>query len=275
MELWFSEKHSDSVKLSIKVNSLLYTGQSNFQRIDVFDSPEFGRFLTLDGYMMFTEKDEFIYHEMITHIPMAVHPSPKNILLIGAGDGGAARELARYPQVENIDVAEIDEDVVKVCKEYLPQTACGFDDVRVHLYFEDGIRFIRRAKDKYDLIITVDSPDLESLGKLFEENTDFFYNTPIINIDHSSDNENYGQINHVDLTASSTAELIFNMFEEYDMKMINEDIATCLLTGIFTATDSDIAVRCRFDDCDHAIFCVPQFFRLCGSAGIRFSEWIC
>jgi spermidine synthase len=158
MELWFSEKHSDSVKLSIKVNKLLFSDKSEFQRIDVFDSVEFGRFLTLDGYIMFTEKDEFIYHEMITHVPMAVHPNPKNILLIGAGDGGAARELIRYPFIENIDIAEIDKQVVKVCKEFFPQTACGFDDKRVHLFFEDGIRFIRRAKNKYDLII-IDSTD--------------------------------------------------------------------------------------------------------------------
>ena len=88
MELWFTERHTPYVNFSIKVERQLYTAQSEFQRIDVFESREFGRFLTLDGYMMLTEKDEFIYHEMITHIPMAVHPNPENILVIGAGDGG-------------------------------------------------------------------------------------------------------------------------------------------------------------------------------------------
>ncbi len=110
MELWFTERHTPNVKLSIKVDRQLYTGQSEFQRIDVFDSKEFGRFLTLDGYMMLTEKDEFIYHEMITHVPMAVHPNPRNILVIGAGDGGVVRELTRYPTVESIDLVEIDEN---------------------------------------------------------------------------------------------------------------------------------------------------------------------
>ena len=92
MELWFTERHTPSVKFSIKVDRQLYTGQSEFQRIDVFDSKEFGRFLTLDGYMMLTEKDEFIYHEMMVHVPMAVHPNARRVLIIGAYDGGVVRE---------------------------------------------------------------------------------------------------------------------------------------------------------------------------------------
>lgn len=158
MELWFTERHTPNVKFSIKVDRQLYTGKSEFQRIDVFDSKEFGRFLTLDGYMMLTEKDEFIYHEMITHVPMAVHPNPKNILVIGAGDGGVIRELTRYPTVESIDLVEIDELVIEVSRKYLPTTACRLDDERVHIYYEDGVKFIRRCENKYDVII-VDSTD--------------------------------------------------------------------------------------------------------------------
>ncbi len=158
MELWFSEKHTKNCKFSIKVDKQIYSAQSEFQRIDVFESKEFGRFLTLDGYMMLTEKDEFIYHEMITHVPMAVHPNVKNVLVIGAGDGGVARELTRYATIDNIDIVEIDEMVVDVCRKYLMQTACGFDDKRVNLYFQDGLKFIRKCEDKYDLII-VDSTD--------------------------------------------------------------------------------------------------------------------
>lgn len=158
MELWFSELHTEHVKLSIKVDRQLYTGESPFQRIDVFESKEFGRFLTLDGYMMLTEKDEFIYHEMIVHTPMAVNPGIKTVLVIGAGDGGVARELTRYDGIERIDVVEIDEQVVQVCRAYLPQTARGFDDGRVQLHYQDGLKFIRSCKDAYDLII-VDSTD--------------------------------------------------------------------------------------------------------------------
>ena len=158
MDLWFSELHTPNAKFSIRVDRQLYNGQSEFQRIDVFDSKEFGRFLTLDGYMMLTEKDEFIYHEMITHVPMAVHPNARRILVIGAGDGGVIRELCRYDKVEYIDMVEIDPLVVEVCKKYLPQTACRLDDPRVHIHYEDGLKFVRTQEDAYDLII-VDSTD--------------------------------------------------------------------------------------------------------------------
>ena len=158
MELWFTERHTPNVKFSIKVDRQLYSGNSEFQRIDVFASKEFGRFLTLDGYMMLTEKDEFIYHEMITHVPMAVHPDPKDILVIGAGDGGVIRELTRYNSVRSIDLVEIDELVVEVSKKFLPTTACRLDDERVHIHYEDGVKFIRSCENKYDVII-VDSTD--------------------------------------------------------------------------------------------------------------------
>ncbi|MFA9380726.1 MAG: polyamine aminopropyltransferase [Acetanaerobacterium sp.] len=158
MELWFTEKHTPNVKLSIRVDRQLVSMQSDFQRIDVFESPEFGRFLTLDGFMMLTEKDEFIYHEMIVHVPMAVHPNVKKVLLIGAGDGGAVRELCRYPDIEQIDLVEIDEKVVEVSRQYLPFTACSLDDGRLRVFYEDGLKFVRRHEDEYDLII-VDSTD--------------------------------------------------------------------------------------------------------------------
>ena len=158
MELWFTEKHTEHVKLSIEVDKQLYSTQSDFQRIDIFESPEFGRFLTLDGYMMLTEKDEFIYHEMIVHVPMAVHPGVKKVLVIGAGDGGVIRELTKYPEIEHIDLVEIDEQVVQVCREFLPRTSCKLDDDRVHICYEDGLKFVRFKESEYDLII-VDSTD--------------------------------------------------------------------------------------------------------------------
>ena len=158
MDLGFSEQHTKHAQLSIRVDKQLCSRESEFQGIDVFDSPEFGRFLVLDGYMMLTEKDEFIYHEMITHVPMAVHPHVRDVLVIGGGDGGACRELIRYGEIEHIDLVDIDEEVTKVCRKYLPFTACGLDDPRVHVHFEDGLKFIRTKSDAYDLII-VDSTD--------------------------------------------------------------------------------------------------------------------
>lgn len=158
MDLWFSEPHTPDVKMSIRVDRQLHSEQSEFQRIDVFECKEFGRFLTLDGLMMLTEKDEFIYHEMITHVAMASNPEIKNVLVIGAGDGGTVRELARYDTIEHIDMVEIDERVVEVSKEFLQQTACRLDDPRVNIVYDDGLRFVRRKENCYDLII-VDSTD--------------------------------------------------------------------------------------------------------------------
>lgn len=158
MEFWYTENHTKNVKFSIRVDKQLFSGRSDFQRIDVFESSEFGRFLTLDGFMMLTEKDEFIYHEMMTHVPMAVHPSVKKVLIIGAGDGGVLRELTKYKTIEQIDLVEIDKMVIDVCKEFLPQTACSFDDNRVIVHCQNGLKFVRRCENEYDLII-VDSTD--------------------------------------------------------------------------------------------------------------------
>ena len=158
MELWYTEEHSENVRFSIKVDSHLYSAQSPFQRIDILQSKEFGKFLTLDGLMMLTEKDEFMYHDMIIHVPMATNPNIKNVLVIGGGDGGSVRELCLYESIEHIDMVDIDEMVVKSCREYLPQTACKLDDPRVTLYFEDGLKFVRTKENQYDLII-VDSTD--------------------------------------------------------------------------------------------------------------------
>ena len=120
MELWFSEMHTPDVKLSIRVEKQLFSKESDYQRIDVFDSREFGRILALDGNIMLTERDEFIYNEMIVHVPMSVHQNAKRVLVIGAGDGGVVKELTRYERIEHIDLVEMDPMVVEACRQYLP-----------------------------------------------------------------------------------------------------------------------------------------------------------
>lgn len=158
MDLWFTENHTENVRFSFKIKKQLYSSKSYYQQIDVFDTFEFGRVLVLDGYLMLTEKDEYIYHEMVTHVPMAVNPEIENVLIIGAGDGGTLREICRYKHIKRIDMVEIDEQVVNVCKEYLPQTACSFNDPRLNLFIADGLKFVRQKSNDYDLII-VDSTD--------------------------------------------------------------------------------------------------------------------
>lgn len=158
MELWYTENQTQNVNFSMKVKSHLYSAQSEFQKIDIIDTYEFGRVLVIDNWTMVTEKDEFIYHEMITHVALATSPEIKNVLVIGAGDGGTVRELTRYNNIENIDMVEIDELVVKASIEHLPFTSNKLSDPRVNLYFEDGIKFVKGKENLYDLII-VDSTD--------------------------------------------------------------------------------------------------------------------
>ena len=158
MELWFSEFHTPDVKHTIRVNRHLYSQKSNYQQIDIFDTPEFGRVLTLDGNVMLTERDEFVYDEMITHVPMSVHPNVRDVLVIGAGDGGVVKELCRYDSIEKIDLVEMDPQVLEACRIYLPENASKLDDRRVHIYFDNALRFIRKCYAAYDLII-VDSTD--------------------------------------------------------------------------------------------------------------------
>ena len=173
-DIWYSEYcMDDDVKLSMKVD-FLHGEQTPFQKLTILRNESFGAILTLDGFVQVTERDEFVYHEMIAHVPMAVNPDIKRALIIGGGDGGTAREIARYASVEKIDMVELDEAVVRACEKYIPQTAAVFStEPRLNLRFEDGLAFVRNAKDSsYDLVI-VDSTDPEGPGEsLF---TDAFY----------------------------------------------------------------------------------------------------
>ena len=167
MDFWFSEMHTHNVKMSIRVERQLFSGHSDFQRIDVFESEEFGRFLTSDGSVIFSEKDEFTYDEMIVHVPMAVHPHVRHVLVIGGGDGGVARELSYYDEIERIDVVEPDEMFVRVCREFFPDNARGLDDPRVTVCYRDGLRFLRGKHDEYDLIINDSTDPLGHTAGLF------------------------------------------------------------------------------------------------------------
>jgi spermidine synthase len=156
----WSQDWDPTTTLSIKVKRQLHSETSAFQQIDFYESETYGTFFTLDGLMMVNEKDEFVYHEMITHVAMATNPDIKRVLIIGGGDGGTSRELSRYKTIDRIDFVEIDERVVRLCQQYLPITAGHIDkEERIRLIFSDGYQFITNTKDKeYDLIL-VDSTD--------------------------------------------------------------------------------------------------------------------
>jgi spermidine synthase len=154
--LWFTEAHTPDVRLCIRAERQIFSAESRYQRIEIFQSPQFGRFLTLDGLVMLTERDGFIYHEMMTHPAFAVRPDIRHVLVVGGGDGWAVHELIRYNGVERIDVVELDEMVVHAARGHLMHAASAFDDSRVRLFIQDGVAFVRRCRGEYDLIV-VDS----------------------------------------------------------------------------------------------------------------------
>ncbi len=173
MSIWFQNKYSPDTILKIKIKKTLCNQQSDFQKIEIIDTHEFGRMLVLDGIVNVTEKDEFIYHEMMVHVPAFTHPNPKDVLVIGGGDGGVVRELLKHSQVKRIDLVEIDPLVVDISKKYLPGVSSGLREPRLNIFFEDGTNFLKNKKNIYDLII-IDSPDPVGAGKkLFHE---IFYN---------------------------------------------------------------------------------------------------
>ncbi|KAL1344319.1 hypothetical protein HN51_018171 [Arachis hypogaea] len=151
--MWPGEAHS------IKVEEILFKEKSEYQEVLVFQSAAYGKVLVLDGIVQLTEKDECAYQEMIAHLPLCSIESPKNVLVVGGGDGGVLREVSRHSSVEHIDICEIDKMVIDVSRKYFPELAIGFEDPRVHLHVGDAVDFLKRAPEgKYDAII-VDSSD--------------------------------------------------------------------------------------------------------------------
>ncbi len=166
---WSVERLHQDLTQALRIERVLYDNQSNHQRIVVFENATFGRVLTLDGVVQVTERDNFIYHEMLTHVPMVAHGAARRVLIIGGGDGGMAREALRHP-VEQVTMVEIDAGVVDFSKAYLPMVSDGaFDDPRLDLTIADGADFVRGQKAAYDVII-VDSTDPVGPGEvLFSE----------------------------------------------------------------------------------------------------------
>ncbi|WP_456399139.1 polyamine aminopropyltransferase [Mesoaciditoga sp.] len=153
-----------------KIDRVNFTKQSKFQRIDIFESSELGKIFALDGVTMLNERWEFTYHEMIAHVPMFSHENPKNVLVIGGGDGGTVREVLKHPGVEKVDLVEIDPDVIEACKKYLPSTSSKLSDKRVSIYNEDGKNFVMNKKNEYDVIIVDSTDPYKGAGKsLFTE----------------------------------------------------------------------------------------------------------
>ncbi|MTI95627.1 MAG: polyamine aminopropyltransferase [Firmicutes bacterium] len=157
MDLWFSERETENIKVQWKLARTLASHQSQYQKIDIVEFVEFGRGLILDGVIQTTLSDEFIYHEMLAHVPLNTHPNPKTVLVVGGGDGGTVREVLKH-NIDSVDLVEIDGDVVRLCREFLPELAGGLDDPRVRVHIGDGIEYVRKREAAYDCVL-VDSSD--------------------------------------------------------------------------------------------------------------------
>jgi len=158
MELWLEELQLKNMRLGLRAQTVLHREVSRFQEILVVDTLAFGRALMLDGTFQVTEKDEFVYHEMLAHFPLMSHPCPKDVLVIGGGDGGTIREVVKHPEVERAVLCEIDPRVTAVAREFLPGVASGLDDGRVAVLHEDGIKLVKDHEAAFDVIL-VDSTD--------------------------------------------------------------------------------------------------------------------
>ncbi|MEM7645911.1 MAG: polyamine aminopropyltransferase, partial [Pseudomonadota bacterium] len=146
--------------------------KSDFQQVELVETQEHGKLLAHDGMIMVTEKDEFVYHDMMAHVPLFTHPNPKNVLVIGGGDGGTVREVLKHPSVEKVTMVEIDGMVVDVCKKYIPQTAGMLEDSRVTLLIQDGVKFMKESTETFDVILVDSSEPIGPATPLF--NIDFY-----------------------------------------------------------------------------------------------------
>jgi spermidine synthase len=169
---WATEIYKDTA-LSYTIEKKLYDKKSKFQRIEIYKTKEHGNLMALDGCFMLTEREEFIYHEMMVHLPLFAHPNPEKVMVIGGGDGGTVREVLKHNTVKQVDFVEIDEEVYKVSKKYFKTLTNGLEkDGRVNFLFTDGIKFVDETMEKYDVIL-IDSTDPSDVsGGLF---TDEFY----------------------------------------------------------------------------------------------------
>jgi len=172
LELWYTEKQTPAVGIACKVRRTLCAYQTPYQHLSVLETEQFGNMLVLDGMVQITEADEFVYHEMITHVPLCAHPCPRNVLVVGGGDGGAVREILKHETVEEVALVEIDEEVINASRRFLPGISSGLDDPRLRIFVEDGIDHVRRHSDHYDVIIIDSTEPVGAAAGLFQH--DFY-----------------------------------------------------------------------------------------------------
>ena len=157
------------VSYSYTISSVLHSSRSNYQEIQVLESPYFGKMLVLDGVVQLTEKDEFFYHEMLAHVVLHAHLEPEVVLIIGGGDGGTLREVLKHKSVKRVQLIELDKDVIDISKRYFPSLSEGFADARVQVKEMNGSHFVKETEDKFDIVIIDSTDPVGSAEVLFSE----------------------------------------------------------------------------------------------------------
>lgn len=168
MELWYTEKQTEHFGITAKIRETLVTEKTQFQDLAIIDTMEFGRMLVLDGMVMTTVKDEFVYHEMVTHPALFTHPNPKHVLVVGGGDGGAIREVLKHPEVEKAVLVDIDGKVIEYSRKFLPEIAGMLGDPRVEVLVNDGYMHIHEHKNTYDVVMVDSTEPVGPAAQLFE-----------------------------------------------------------------------------------------------------------
>lgn len=169
MDLWFTEKQTATHGITSKITKTLHSEQTDFQKLDMIETKQFGTMLVLDGMVMTTDVDEFVYHEMVAHVPLFTHPKPKKVLVVGGGDGGVIREVLKHPSVEKAVLVEIDGKVIEYSKKYLPNIAGELENARVEVQVDDGFMHIHNHKNEYDVIMVDSTEPVGPAAKLFEK----------------------------------------------------------------------------------------------------------
>ena len=166
---WFYEHYRDTSATGIRTTGLLHAERSEYQSIAVHETAGHGRLLTLDDMVMVTELDEFVYHELLSHVPLCVHANPRQVLVVGGGDGGTVREVLRHASVERVVLCEIDERVTRVCQEFMPSIAGQLDDPRVELVFADAAAYVKDSPGCFDAILVDSTEPIGPAAALFGE----------------------------------------------------------------------------------------------------------
>ena len=172
--LFVEERYKNWITFRYDITKTLFSQKSEFQHIQVVETNGFGRMLLNDNIVMVSEMDEFVYHDMIAHVPLFVHPCPKDILIIGGGDGGTVREVLRHPTVQKCTLVEIDGLVIEACKKFLPQLSSKLDDDRVTIHVADGAKYVKETSKSFDVVIVDSTDPLGPSLPLF--NSEFYQN---------------------------------------------------------------------------------------------------